>query len=273
MLSTNQLQKLFPNANKEHILNFAEKHEELFNKYNIQDWQIPMFLAQIGHESGGLSRMVENLNYSAKGLMRVWRRRFPSYSIANAYARNPEKIANKVYSNRMGNGPESSGDGWRYRGHGYIQLTGKDAYIKVGNIIGIDLVSDPKLPVNPEYALEVVCGVWVWKRLTSVNNFITMTKRINGGLNGLSDRKHWLSKAKRQINTPSNNKSSIFITKDLIYKIQKELKLRGYTEVGLADGIVGNKTRAGIKNFKIDNKIGSDYNINRALLDSLRIVA
>lgn len=273
MITLNTLQKIYPNANIEHLIEFEKQHEHLFDKYNIPNHQVTKFMAQIGHESGGLQFMIENLNYSASGLRKTWRSRFPSTSIANQYARNPEKIANKVYANRMGNGSPASGDGWKFRGHGYIQLTGKDAYIQVGNIIGLSLVNDPKLTINPKHALEVVCGVWVWKGLNKIDNFVSMTKRINGGLHGLSDRKNWLYKINREIkNPPLKTNSSTKITKQTIFKIQQELNNRGYRHlVGNADGIIGSMTRAGIKKFKLDNNLGNNSDIDNELLAALGI--
>ncbi|MEJ5862097.1 glycoside hydrolase family 19 protein [Pseudomonas farsensis] len=117
------------------------------------------FLAQIGHESGQLRNLVENLNYSAEALVRTWPTRLTSQS-AGAYARQPEKIANRVYGGRMGNGPESSGDGWRFRGRGLIQLTGRDNYRAAGLALGLPLVEQPELLEQAEYAAQ--SAAWWW---------------------------------------------------------------------------------------------------------------
>lgn len=156
------------------------------------------FLAQCGHESGGFRLTKENLNYSAKGLMGIFKKYFPNEALAKQYERKPEKIANKVYGNRMGNGPEASGDGAKFCGRGYIQLTGKDNYIAFGKAINEDLTVDPTL-VASKYAL--LSAAWFFSK-NGLNKLadggatdavVTMiTKRVNGGTIGLPDRiKHF----------------------------------------------------------------------------------
>lgn len=117
------------------------------------------FLAQVGHESGQLRRLVENLNYSAEALVRTWPSRFTAQN-AGAYARQPEKIANRVYGGRMGNGPEASGEGWRYRGRGLIQLTGRGNYRAAGQALGLPLLENPELLEQPEHAAQ--SAAWWW---------------------------------------------------------------------------------------------------------------
>ncbi|WP_449432361.1 glycoside hydrolase family 19 protein [Pseudomonas putida] len=119
------------------------------------------FLAQVGHESGQLRSLVENLNYSADALVRTWPTRFTTQS-AGAYARQPEKIANKVYGGRMGNGPESSGDGWRYRGRGLLQVTGRSNYREVGAGLGLPLEAEPELLEQAEHAAQ--SAAWWWSK-------------------------------------------------------------------------------------------------------------
>jgi putative chitinase len=156
------------------------------------------FLAQCGHESGGFRLTKENLNYSAKGLNGIFKKYFPTLESAKAYERKPEKIANKVYGNRMGNGAESTGDGAKYCGRGYIQLTGKDNYTAFGKSINEDIATNPTL-VADKYAL--LSAAWFFNK----NKLHTMadegatdavvtkiTKRVNGGTIGLPDRiKHF----------------------------------------------------------------------------------
>ena len=156
------------------------------------------FLAQCGHESGGFRLTQENLNYSAKGLMGIFKKYFPTEAIANAYQRNPQKIANKVYSNRMGNGDEASGDGYKFRGRGYIQLTGKDNYTAFGKSIGEDICANPD-KVASQYAL--LSAAWFFSKNGlhkmadggATDAVVTsITKRVNGGTIGLADRiKHF----------------------------------------------------------------------------------
>lgn len=156
------------------------------------------FLAQAGHESGGFRLTKENLNYSAKGLMGIFKKYFPTEAKANEYARKPEKIANLVYGNRMGNGPESSGDGAKFCGRGYIQLTGKDNYTAFGKAINEDLSVDPT-SVAGKYAM--LSAGWFFHKnglhkiadLGATDEVVTkITKRVNGGTIGLADRiKHF----------------------------------------------------------------------------------
>lgn len=154
--------------------------------------RVSMFLAQCGHESGGFTITSENMNYSAKGLMSVFHKYFPDEDTANKYAHNPAKIGNKVYANRMGNGDEASGDGYRYHGRGYIQLTGKDNYRACGQAIGEDLVSNPDL-VSSDKTIALKSAIWFWNK-NNLNHFadakdiLGATKKINGGTIGLEER-------------------------------------------------------------------------------------
>ena len=156
------------------------------------------FLAQCGHESGGFRATQENLNYSAKGLNGIFRKYFPTEASAAAYARQPAKIASKVYGGRMGNGPESTGEGYKFRGRGYIQLTGKENYTAFGKAIGEDILSNPD-KVSSQYAL--LSAAWFFSKNGlhrmadegSSDQVVTkITKRVNGGTIGLPDRiKHF----------------------------------------------------------------------------------
>ena len=156
------------------------------------------FLAQCGHESGGFRLTKENLNYSAKGLNGIFKKYFPTEAAAAAYARQPEKIANKVYGGRMGNGPESSGDGAKFCGRGYIQLTGRDNYTAFGKSIGEDVTANPQI-VAEKYAL--LSAAWFFSKNKlhimadggATDAVVTsITKRVNGGTIGLADRiKHF----------------------------------------------------------------------------------
>lgn len=147
------------------------------------------FIGQCAHESGGFKTLQENLNYSAKGLCATWPSRFSSEEAAQPFHRNPEKIANKVYSGRMGNTEE--GDGWKYRGRGLIQLTGKDNYRLASDALGVDFVANPDLVLTKEYA--VLTAAWYWNKRglnkeADAADFAGMTKKINGGTIGLEDR-------------------------------------------------------------------------------------
>jgi putative chitinase len=178
---------------------WLEPLKETFEKYGINTTKRQAaFIGQCMHESGGFKLLEENLNYSAKALMSTWPSRFPSEEMANQYARNPEKIANKVYGGRMGNADESYGEGWKYRGRGIKQLTGKENYERCGSGLGVDLVGNPDLLLDPKYA--ALSAGWFWNKhnlndLADKSDIETMTKRINGGLLGLDSRKTAIAKA------------------------------------------------------------------------------
>jgi putative chitinase len=156
------------------------------------------FLAQCGHESGGFRAVSENLNYSAKGLLGIFRKYFTNVNLAMQYERKPEKIANRVYSSRMGNGNEASGEGYKFRGRGYIQLTGKDNYKAFDATVGEDILANPDL-VATKYPLASAAfffkrnNLWaICDRGASMDVVTAVTKRVNGGTIGLADRqKHF----------------------------------------------------------------------------------
>lgn len=156
------------------------------------------FLSQCGHESGNWKAVRENLNYSAKGLMGIFKKYFPNAALANAYQRQPEKIANRVYASRMGNGPEISGDGYKYRGRGYIQLTGKVNYTAFNQTVPEDIINNPD-QVATKYPLASAAFFFNSNKLWSICDqgatpavVTSVTKRVNGGTIGLADRvKHF----------------------------------------------------------------------------------
>ena len=157
--------------------------------------RVAAFIAQTAHESGGYRLLKENLNYKAEQLMKTWPKRFPTMDIANQYARRPEKIANKVYADRMGNGNEASGDGWRYCGRGLIQLTGKDNYSRFAEYAGIAVEDAPGYIETPRGAVHSACWFWYVNDCNTYADAIDiegLTRRINGGVIGLEDRiKHY----------------------------------------------------------------------------------
>lgn len=156
------------------------------------------FLAQAGHESGGFKAVNENLNYGAKGLLSIFKKYFPTEEKAKLYERKPEKIANLVYGARMGNGPEASGEGWKFRGRGYIQLTGKDNYKAFDAVVSESIIDNPDL-VATKYPL--LSAAWFFHKnglhkiadQGATDAVVTsVTKRVNGGTIGLPDRiKHF----------------------------------------------------------------------------------
>lgn len=156
------------------------------------------FLAQTAHESGGFTAIKENLNYSKDGLRKIFGKYFPTDELAQQYARQPEKIANRVYANRMGNGPEESGDGYRFCGRGLIQLTGRQNYTKLAQDLGISVEETAQYLETPNGAVSSAGWFWDNNNLNSYcdkNDFVTLTKRINGGTIGLADRQHHFDEA------------------------------------------------------------------------------
>ena len=160
---------------------------------NVNPARLAGFLAQTAHESGGYNFIKENLNYSAKGLMGTFKKYFPTEDIAKQYERNPEMIANRVYANRMSNGDEASGDGYRFCGRGLIQLTGRDNYTKFANDLGMS-IEDTVAYLETSNGATASAG-WFWdnnklNQYCDSGDFVTLTKRINGGTIGLEDRKN-----------------------------------------------------------------------------------
>ena len=171
--------------------------EDTFAKYDINTpVRQAAFIGQCAHESNNFKVLQENLNYSAEGLMKTWPSRFPTKEVADQYARQPAKIAGKVYNGRLGNTSEE--EAAKYLGRGLIQLTGKENYDNCGKGIGADLIGQPDLLAQPHYA--AMSAGWFWNKkglnsLADASDFETMTKRINGGLIGLDDRKAKIAKA------------------------------------------------------------------------------
>ena len=171
---------------------WAESLDETCERFAIDSpFRIAGFISNVAHESAGFKFVKENLNYSAASLMRVWSSRFPTVEIAQRYAMNPEKIANRAYSDRMGNGDEASGDGWRYIGRGLIQLTGKNNYVAYSMACDNEALQHPEIVEQPKYAAESAGWFWSVNRLNQLadaQDITGMCRRINGGLNGLDDR-------------------------------------------------------------------------------------
>jgi len=188
-ITEQQLLQILPNAGRQAGV-FVPVLNTAMGKYAIVTrLRVAAFIAQVGHESGQLMRLVENLNYSAEGLMKTWPSRFDLVR-ATAAARKPEQIANIVYAGRMGN--TEPGDGWKYRGRGLFQVTGRANYAACGEALGLGLLKCPELLEEPQHA--AMSAAWFWHRaglntLADAGDFLLITKRINGGTNGLADRK------------------------------------------------------------------------------------
>lgn len=184
----NKITKLLPT-------DLQAQFKEVSDKFQINTvFRCSHFLGQCAHESNGFKVREENLNYSAKGLMATFPKYFPNLQIAEFYERQPEKIASFVYGRRMGNGAVETGDGYKFRGRGLIQLTGKVNYGLLGESIGKDFLSHPELLIN-EYAM--ISAGWFWndRKLNDISDkginediIKAVTKKVNGGFNGLEDR-------------------------------------------------------------------------------------
>lgn len=178
---------------------WLEPLNNTFEKYQINTpTRQAAFIGQCQHESNNFRSLEENLHYSAASLMRVWPSRFPNLDVANQYANNPEKIANKVYGGRADLGNTEDGDGWRFHGRGLIQLTGRSNYTICGQALGQPFSSEPSLVSEPLWAC--MSAGWFWNKkglnaLADNEDWNTMTKRINGGTLGLDDRINKIYKA------------------------------------------------------------------------------
>jgi len=214
MLTLEVLQQLWPNGNHRVaglVEGIAAAAPDVFPRYGLNDdLTIAHAMAQFSVECGGGVAMVENLNYSAQGLLATWPSRFNADNV-NDYARNPQKIADMVYGGRMGNAPPPSDDGWNYRGRGLSQLTGRDNYQALTDKFGLNVVDNPDLPLDPAQALEVGvasfvnCGCLPHAQADDVKG---VTKALNGGLIGFADRQAWLVKWKAALGVDVDADSS-----------------------------------------------------------------
>jgi putative chitinase len=189
-ITTAELAAILPN--NKHIDEWKAALDKILPKYEINTkLRAAAFIAQCSHESGQFTVMHENLNYRAETLVKVFPKYFPSLAVANQYAKQPEKIANRVYGNRMGNGVETTGDGFKFCGRGLIQLTGKDNYTKLAKYLGLELANLCEYLCSIEGALESACWFWQTHHLNALadkKDMLAITKAINGGTNGLDER-------------------------------------------------------------------------------------
>jgi putative chitinase len=194
------LQHMCPKTKQSVLAGYVEPLNTVAEYYEMtaNPARLAGFLAQTGHESGGFTAIKENLNYSAKGLMGIFKKYFPTEELAKQYERKPEKIANRVYGNRMGNGDEASGDGYKFCGRGLIQLTGRNNYTKLAQDLGISLDETILYLETPNGAVSSAGWFWDNNNLNQYcdsGDFVTLTKRINGGTIGLADRQHHFDEA------------------------------------------------------------------------------
>jgi putative chitinase len=268
-LTLDHMKHMFPKAKKGKAL--YEAMVELLPKYEINTPErIAMFLAQCGHESGGFVFMAENLNYSAKALDAVFGKYFKRGGRdAEEYARKPEKIANVVYASRMGNGDTDSGDGWKFRGRGYIQLTGRDNYTRFADSIGKGLRDAVEYVETVEGALESACWFWDTNGLNKYADACDVkkaTKRINGGYNGLEDREHHFEEAMELLTGKAapkpkketkKAKGSTSVTLSVGDRGEEVKNMQAALGIG-ADGIFGPGTKRSVKKFQQANGLTAD---------------
>lgn len=275
MLSPAQIKRLYPRASRAHLDAFGAGHAALFARFGIAGGRnrLHFFLAQIGHESGGLTITEENLNYSAPRLMAVWPSRFRTLEAARPFARQPQKLANRVYADRMGNGAPASGDGWRYRGRGYAQITGRDAYAELRTISGLGLVADPDLAASARRALQVACAFWAWKRLDALadrGDFIGCTRRWNGGTIGMDDRRQWLARVQQIVSfsaaAPPQEARRLDV--ETVKRVQRVLRDEGLY-AGSIDGIVGRLSRAALRAWQAGHSLAAVGEITTETLASM----
>lgn len=190
ILSKEQLNQLLPG--NPYIEEWYAALSQVLPDYDINSpRRVAAFVAQCAHESGNFRVLKENLNYKAESLMRVWPRYFPGLEVANQYAHNQEAIANRAYANRMGNGDEASGDGWRYCGRGLLQITGRDNYQSFADSVSIPVEEAPAYLATFEGAAQGAAWFWEANNLNTLadqDDITTMTKKINGGTLGLAER-------------------------------------------------------------------------------------
>jgi len=268
MLTAPQLNKIMPNADATLWL------DHLNNAMAAQDINNPMrmaaFLAHVAVESGELRTVVENMNYSVDRLMAVWPARFPTAEIAAPFAHDPMKLGNFVYANRLGNGPPSTGDGFRYRGRGLLQATGKDHYLEASTALNVDLVATPELLEKPELAAKE--AAWWWKKrglnpIADAGQFRQSTIIINGALTGFSDRVAFWRRALAALGA----KSDVTDTSDLVVEVQKALNARGAQPKLREDGIWGPVSEAALDHFRIQAGLPESDGIDDAALAALKV--
>lgn len=246
LISKDQLQKILNTS--DHIDEWYELCIEFFAKYNINTKErIAAFLSQTGHESNSFRVISENLNYSADRLRKVFKKYFTSAIMAKRYANQPEKIASRVYANRLGNGNEASRDGWIYRGRGLIQLTGKYNYELFAKSIGLAFNKVVEYLSTRRGAFESACWFWYIKGLNyfaDKQDTLGLTKAINGGTNGLEDREVRYRRALDILSQTDNSN-------DLIKKVQIVLGVK-------ADGVFGPKTKLALAQWQAKNGLVAD---------------
>jgi putative chitinase len=243
----------------EHWTNALNK---ILPEYEIDNpVRVAAFIAQCAHESGNFKFLTENLNYRWESLRKIFPRYFATDELAQQYARQPERIANRIYANRMGNGDEASGDGWRYRGRGLIQLTGRDNYFWFSQSIETPIEEIPAYLETFEGAIQSACWFWETNKLNQwadIGDIETLSRRINGGTIGLEDRKkhyaHALEVLGGKITPPTLNLQTILQRGSRGPEVQAMQRVLGL----VADGDFGPGTERALKEWQQRNGITAD---------------
>lgn len=281
-ITAGQIKKLAPKA-KADIVDGIVRHQSLLAKNGIDSpRRISHFMAQCATETQGFTRLEENLFYTtAKRLRQVWPSRFKTEASAKPYLRSPEKLANKVYGGRLGN--NKSGDGWKYRGSGMKQTTGKANYAVVQRETGLPVVENPEMLRRFPEALESACIYWRVNKLSRFadnNDVEGLTKAIQGGTGGLTDRRRYLDKAKkiwgsdaasadRPPREPEIEKALAHKEEEITREVQEALREMGFPEVGKVDGRIGTRTRASIAAYRSVRALPAGDKIDHVLLDDI----
>ena len=268
MLTAPQLNKIMPKADATLWL------DHLNNAMAANDINNPMrmaaFLAHVAVESGELSILVEKMGYSAQRMIEVWPKRFPTVESAAPFANNPEKLGNFVYANRLGNGPPSTGDGFRYRGRGLLQATGRDHYREAGAALTVDLIATPELLERPDLAAKE--AAWWWKKrglspVADAAQFRNSTLIINGGLTGYDERVVFWRRALGALGADPN----VTDTSDLVVEVQKALNAHGAQPKLKEDGDWGPKSEAALDRFRTQAGLPEGDGIDDAVLVALKV--
>ena len=233
--------------------------------------RLATFLAHVAVESRELRALVENMNYNAGNLMTVWPKRFPSAELAAPYAHNPAKLGSFVYANRLGNGDPSTGDGFKYRGRGLLQATGRDHYQRAATALSIDLIGQPELLEQPTWAATE--AAWWWQiqglnQIADTGDMRASTQKINGGLTGFSDRVAYWRRGLEALGATAPASPSTTLNA----KVQRALNARGANPPVKEDGIWGPMSEAAANHFRAAAGLPEADGIDPPLLQALAIV-
>jgi putative chitinase len=264
-----------PKAKPEYHQAF-EQGDTLLDQYSVNTpIRLAHFMAQVMHETGGLTILKENGNYSEKNLARMWdsgnwHRYFANRADclamgAKCTADHGEALFDLVYGNRMGNGPPASGDGWKYRGRGVLQTTGRESYRRFGQECSVDFEGDPELIIAAEHALKPALAEWQAGHLNAAadrGDIEAITRRINGGIVGLDERKAWFARIWPFV------RGAAPVEHSREWQVQEKLNAGGYTYVE-PDGVLGNKSKTAILDYCYRNDLPAEPGVTPELLGAL----